>query len=329
MRCIYCLKQKNEAKRVEHIVPQSFGVFRHNFVLDNIVCDTCNQFFGDTLEIFLARDTLEGTSRYDFNVKKPVEFKSLGKNSRLIIRISEGFFKGSYAYRDYSPQEGRVVVKPIPQVGFLKTGSTSYEYFLLDKIPLFDSLQKRFYNLDDQKGIIILGCNSAIADTILKKKGFSFKMKGEFDCPESAGPGWLCDVEGTIDQVILRAIAKIGFNYLAYWAGTDFVMHESFNAIRTFVLTGEKGDYPLIRAVDKAILFDEVNSAKRRLGHIVTVNWAGDKVSILSQISLFNWFNYQVILALNFPDERPRITKGHFFDVHNHVILELGTKKIK
>ena len=94
-RCIYCLKDKDKPRRVEHVIPQSFGVFKNNFVLTDAVCDDCNQFFGDALEISLARDTIEGIQRYDLQVKKPNEFKSLGKRSKLIIRVAEGFFQGS------------------------------------------------------------------------------------------------------------------------------------------------------------------------------------------------------------------------------------------
>lgn len=326
MRCIYCLEDKDSPKRVEHVIPQSFGVFKNNFVLTNVVCDDCNQFFGDELEISLARDTLEGMRRYDFQVKKPAEFKSLGKRSRLIFKIAEGFFREAYAYIDYSAQEKKISLKPLAQVGFLKTDNSDYEYFLLNNIPLAKSLPVGSHNLGDSKGIIILGCDSAVADDILKKQGYNFRIGGEFDCPNKESSSWLCNVKGTVDQVIMRAAAKIAFNYLTYWMGPKFVLHESFNPMREFILTGKREGDLLVRAVDKAILADEIKSDKRRLGHIVTVAWASDKTSILAQVSLFNWIVYQIILVRNYPGEKNKIAKGNFFDVHNHVILGLGSK---
>ena len=326
-RCIYCLKDKDKPKRVEHVIPQSFGVFKNNFVLTSAVCDYCNQFFGDALEISLARDTIEGMQRYDFQIKKPGEFKSLGKRSRLIIKVAEGFFRGSYAYRYYSEQEKRILLKPLPQVGFLKANGSGYEYFLLKDIPPVKSLPVGSYNLGDPKGIVILGCGSSIADNVLSKQGYTFRSGGEFDCPDKEATSWLSDVEGTIDQTIMRAVAKIALNYLTYWNGPEFVLHESFNAIREFILTGKRDGDLLVRAIDKAILADEINSSRRRLGHIITVNWAGDKISILAQVSLLNRITYQIILARSYPGEKINIAKGNFFDVHNHVILELGAEE--
>ncbi len=325
MRCIYCLDDKDSPKRVEHVIPQSFGVFKNNLVLLDIVCEDCNQFFGDALEISLARDTIEGMQRYNFQVKKADEFKSLGKKSRLIIKIAEGFFRGSYAYRYYSEQEKRILLKPLPQVGFLKTDDSGYEYFLLDGIPPVKSLPIGRYNLGHSKGIIILGSNPTSVDDILKKGGYSFRAGGEFDCPDKEKSTWLSNVEGTIDQTIMRAVAKIGLNYLAYWLGSEFVLQESFNPIREFILTGKRNGDLLVRAVDKSILADEMSSSRRRLGHIVTVNWAGDKASILAQVSFFNWITYQIILALNYPGEKINIARGSFFDVHNHIIHEIGS----
>lgn len=332
MKCIYCLNNKNEKafNRAEHVMPQSFGLFANNFVLNNpdnkAVCDECNQYFGDNLEIDLARDSFEGIARYDHKIKKPSQFKSLGKRSRLIIKIAEGFFKGAYAYRDYSATEDKIIIKPLPQLGFLRKDMSEYEFFLLENIPNKTPSIDDKYNLNDPRGIVILGCLQEAADKILKEKGFVFKMKGVQDPPDTERSDWLCEVEGKIDQQIMRAIAKIGFNYLSFWEGRDFVLNNSFDPIRKYIRFGEKFDYPLTRIIDKAILADEIDSEKRRLGHIITVNWVSDHISIMAQVSLFNWVTYGISLAKNFSGERRSITRGHFFNVPNGEIFEMGTK---
>ena len=328
MKCIYCLNDKDIGSftKTEHVLPQSFGLFKKNPVLKNIVCDECNQYFGDNLEIDLARDTFEGQLRYDYHVKKPLEFKSKGKKSRLIIKVSEGPFKGTYGYRYYSEEENKVLLRPSPQIGLLKKNSTEYEYFLLDQVPFKDSLKKGCYNLDDQQAIIILGCDPKIADEVLKEKGFVFKAGGEKECPKESGDNWLCEVEGKIDQSIFRSVAKIALNYLTYWEGKEFVLHSDFNPIRNYIRNGIKVSYPLIRAVNKAILGDEIKSRKRKLGHIITINWAPDKISVIAQVSLFNWITYYVCLAKSFSGEHRNITRGSFFNVNTYEILELGIK---
>ena len=122
MKCIYCLQDKpvSSFTKTEHIIPQSFGVFKDNFTLNNVVCDSCNQFFGDKLEIALARDSIEGLQRFDHNIKKPSEFKNIGKSSRMVMKMPDGEFKGAYCYPKYSDEAKRVLLYPAPQVGFFK-----------------------------------------------------------------------------------------------------------------------------------------------------------------------------------------------------------------
>ena len=81
MKCIYCLEEKpsDYFKKTEHVLPQSFGRFKNNFTLNKVVCDDCNKYFGDHLEISLGRDTFEGMSRFEHKIKKPKDFKSPGK----------------------------------------------------------------------------------------------------------------------------------------------------------------------------------------------------------------------------------------------------------
>ena len=74
------------------------------------------------------------------------------------------------------------------------------------------------------------------------------------------------------------------------------------------------------------ILSDEADSDMRRLGHIITVNWANDKVSIVSQLSLFNQNTYAISLAKDFSGQKRNIKRGHFFNVHSKEILSLGAK---
>ncbi len=330
MQCIYCLidKPKDSFSKVEHVIPQSFGLFKKNFTLIDMVCDECNQYFGDNLEIALARDTFEGASRFDFNVKEPKGFKSLGKQSRMIIRVVEGECKGSYAYREYSREQNKVVLMPMPQIGFMKTMSSEkqYEYFLLNEVPDKRYLEENGFELSHPGGIRILGADVGTAQEILRQKGVMFQPQSEAGPPENQTEDWLCKVEGVVDDIIFRAIAKIAFNYLTYWQGVDFLLHKSFDPTRQYIRKGQRTSYPLIKALNKPILADEPVEGKQRLGHIITVDWAADKVSIVSQVSLFNWATYVVSLAGDFPDEHRVIRSGHFFNTHSQEIIPLEAR---
>ncbi len=96
---------------------QSFGKFEDNLTLHGVVCDDCNQYFGDTLELILGRDTNEGLARVQHGVKRPKEFKALSRG-RVTLKIAEGPFKGSHAYLAYSEKAGKVQIFMFPQVGF-------------------------------------------------------------------------------------------------------------------------------------------------------------------------------------------------------------------
>jgi protein-arginine kinase activator protein McsA len=71
MICIYCLENKNESsfQHTEHVIPRAFGTFEQNLTLNRIVCDDCNQYFGDNIELYLGRDSLEGISRYHYGIR--------------------------------------------------------------------------------------------------------------------------------------------------------------------------------------------------------------------------------------------------------------------
>ena len=55
-QCIYCLENKDKTLfNRQHVMPQSFGHFRGALVLHDTVCQDCNQFIGDELELFMGR----------------------------------------------------------------------------------------------------------------------------------------------------------------------------------------------------------------------------------------------------------------------------------
>jgi hypothetical protein len=70
-------------------------------------------------------------------------------------------------------------------------------------------------------------------------------------------------------------------------------------------------------------LGDEPIEGKRRLGHLITLDWSKNKLSIVSQVSLFNWMTYSVLLAKDYQVKRFNLRRGSFFNIANNEILEL------
>lgn len=323
-QCIYCQEDKPASayEKVEHVIPQSFGKFRDNFTLKQLVCDSCNQFFGNSVELALARDTLEGQSRSEFKVKKPADFKPPGPQSRIRIKIAEGGLKGAYAFLNYSETDQKVTLQPIPQVGFRQRDLGELKYFLLDQIPEKKQLEELGFTSQGPKSIRAVGLGVEEVSKRLAEKGISFQYEGDLvSMPESQSI--LTEEQATIDHTIFRATAKIAFNYLAYWEGGEFIRQLSFDRIRNFVRYGVQAPYALVKVSQHSILAYE--GMRRRVGHLVTIAWAADGVSIVAQVSLLNLFTYSVCLARNYEGESRKIVRGHFFNTYNSEILELGT----
>lgn len=324
IQCIYCQEDKlaSAYEKVEHVIPRSFGKFRDNFTLKQLVCDSCNQFFGNSLELALARDTLEGQSRSEFGVKKPADFKPPGPQSRIRIKIAEGEFKGAYAFLNYSEADQKITLQPIPQVGFRHRDLGEFKYFLLDQIPDKKQLEELGFLSQGPKSIRAVGLGVVEVSKRLAEKGISFQCEGEV-VSGNGSQSLFAETQATIDHTIFRATAKIGFNYLAYWEGGEFVRQLPFDWVRNFVRYGCGAPYPLVKVSQYPILGDE--GIRRRVGRLVTVAWATDGVSIVAQVSLLNLFTYSVCLARNYEGERRKVVRGHFFNTYSGEILELGT----
>jgi hypothetical protein len=312
-------------RKAEHVMPQSFGRFQDSFTLHGVVCDACNQYFGYTLELILGRDTHEGLARVRHGVKTPDEFKAFRKR-RVTFKIAEGQFTGSHAYLTYSEGVGKVQIFLFPQVGFAISPADVYEFFLLDNIPTLEMLREKGFNDGDPRSIFGVEVDSDTLKSVLADKGISFQSGAEI----ASGPqpaDILVEQCFTIDDTVWRAVAKIAFNYLAYWQGPEFAQHPAFDPVRRYIRYGERSDHVMIDTVDDAILADEPVEGLRLDGNLVTMSVAIDGVSLFAQVSLLNMLTYRVLLAPDFPDTIPSdFVRGHFFDVTTHRILELEAR---
>lgn len=325
-KCIYCLQERDRRSytKAEHVLPQSFGTFDQNFTLREVVCDECNHYFGNNLEIYLARDTYEGQLRFTHGVKDASDFKELARSSRVAIKYAEGEYAGLYVSRRYSKDKGTIEVTPLPQVGFL-VAQDRYEYFMLDKIPSLTMLEEKGFRGDRPRSINGLAVDSQVLERLLADRGIPFRITdyASTDRPDSI----LCEFEGAIDHVIRRAVAKISFNYLAYWQGAAFLHCPEFDMARRYIRNGTLPDYPMVSIDEVAILEDEPLEGLRVLGHIITTGWTAVH-SVLAQVSLFNWLTYRISLTKEIDGPVPEIRRGHIFDVADRKIHELGSRPL-
>ena len=111
MICIYCLQDKSlsEFQKREHVLPQCFGTFTpDNLILKEIVCDDCNQYFGDKLELYLGRDSIWGIERYRHGIKPTKKYK----HQRMKFKVLEGALKGVIVSPLYSDKGEGIDLPP-------------------------------------------------------------------------------------------------------------------------------------------------------------------------------------------------------------------------
>ncbi len=323
MKCIYCCAEKRteEFTKREHVIPQAFGKFKNNLTLIKKVCDDCNQYFGDTLEIALARDTPEGIMRFVHGIKEPNEYKTIGKKTRLNSIISkEGIIRD--AFMKFTIKNESFGIEPKEQIGFLRKDKNVYDFYLLSDFP--SSIDKNAYNLKDKKGIFYL-CDFEKAKSVLKKLGIPLREnvteRPLFNNIETLNTNLIY----TFDNIILRAICKISFNYFAKWNTTDDILDNNFNNIREFIRNGTFPPTDFFNHNNRPILKSDSPESNQRLCHIITIEPDINNEFIISRISLFNHSAFTILLGrLNQAPKNIIMKRGHVFNIKKLEVCELS-----
>src|ERR1019366_4334607 len=233
VRCIYCMVEKSAADfNRDHVIPEAFGLFEGNFVLA-CVCTACNQFFGDTVELKLARDSIEAHDRVRVGLKDARQFQALGKRSTTYVEFgTDSPAPGAHGYL-VPPKEGpdlAVTVKP--RVGFGHSADGPFDWRPIDQLPTKDELAA----LGVRKGEPLYMQTQGEApieefQSALATKGIPFSVTSEVPPPAGAAH---VEVVYTLARPEFRALTKIALNYLAAVAGSDVAREPWFHQARRF-----------------------------------------------------------------------------------------------
>ncbi len=333
MKCIYCLKSfpKKGFKKREHVIPQCLGKFHtNNLILRNTVCDNCNQYFGDEVEVHLGRDSIVGIQRYAHGIKSK---KLSHKHNRLRIEFADKEIKGLLGTIGYSKATGETSVAPVSQVGVFHSGRKGYVYFPPQEVPEAEVLRKVGYDL--QKEISIITASHLDAERIislLKQKGIEFRMTRKGSLPKAPLDKGKINIKisSRIDHIIMRSISKIAFNYLVFIKGKNYVLKNAFDGIRNFIRYDEGMSieyfFPCKSSpVEFTEEFTEMYNIEKNNGHILLIQ--SNEEELLATIDLFITNNYMVRYCRNFESEKePTIIAGHFFDTDAKRIYKLKYK---
>lgn len=125
-RCIYCRCDLPSIVPQEHIIPQSFGVFKPDLTLD-CVCSDCNGYFGSTLEWPMLKESIEGARRLQFGLKGVVG--GIGAKNVVLTVGEEEHWKGARAVIR-TDKNGVESTEVLPQIGARRSPTEPIEWVL-------------------------------------------------------------------------------------------------------------------------------------------------------------------------------------------------------
>jgi hypothetical protein len=333
-QCIYCKKDKStEEFDKDHVMPRAFGKFHNNLTLINAVCRECNHYFSKELELFLARDSQWGLMRYRYNLSAFVKAKwNSISHARIRLRIDDpnlGEWNGAFV--DLIPpahqQENNPDIFIVPQVAFYTKEKKEKIFMPIDEINRANSAD---LNLDLSSCFLYGNSDSDIqkVKSLVAELGINADHIieiSEMSPKPGLGQRIRIAVQTKIDSVILRAIAKIGFNYFAYLQGNQLALSDSFDEIREFIRYGSHQDSGLTSVKEGAILAKKGRNSRRIEGHIILVEWPNNaRTGVYCRVSLFNCLTFIVTLCRSFKLlVQPRLC-GHLYNIRTKRIIKLS-----
>lgn len=248
--CIYCgTNEKEFFSGREHVIPQSFGTFSSGTPTLHCVCDSCNAYFSKELDQGLARDTLEGVTRY----KKGILSSERRFPKNLQFSLEETDENGEYGgaiIEGYDPQTGKLLPL-VSQFWIYNIKTNEWERYRREEI-------KNIKLEDDLYGVATPGSrkmrviapsqeehDNVIAE--LKKYNIPYREKEKL-----GGLPFLKNVDsegkievrgtvkGTVDKIKKRAFVKLLFNFAAYHLGEAEIQKPEWDKARKFVRYGEE-----------------------------------------------------------------------------------------
>jgi hypothetical protein len=222
----------------------------------------------------------------------------------------------------YDPEQ-EIVMEAPAQVAFRRREETEWRWYLerditKERLPEFRTCQFRAYG--SAEGI------ARIAER-MEAIGLPPKTSLWTDISnETKGPSFeMVKIRYEIDEVTLRTVAKISFNYLA-WATEyrlpGFVRREEFAPIRTFIRHGTQPPWNPVSIGDGNVQLADTRT-KITTGHVLVVAWPDPRNSPVGNVSLFNQLTYIVRFTDRVPGIWWELDSGHYFNIKTRRVTKM------
>lgn len=251
MKCIYCLKDSDVTFRgVEHVIPEAFGTFGSTTPTLDCVCDGCNAYFGRELDQLLARETIEGVSRYTRG-----QLSSETRIQRKVaISLADGPEVGQFAGLRVSVDGTTgTLMRPRPQFHAFNFQTMENEVYFIEQIAGL-TLPEAIYGAPGRDGVKstwqvkAFGASKEEYDELvaaLQASGIDLRPGEPFRLPDGSAeprgnqPTLPVYVEGEVDTPHKRALAKILMNFVAWTLGRDEALRVRWDFLRNYVRRAE------------------------------------------------------------------------------------------
>jgi len=305
------------------VVPKALGKFEGDVItLTREVCDDCNQYLGNELELFLNRDSAEGMFRLQYGLKDPAEIHEMF-NHRVRVRHPRDGSKWAGAYLDVvAPPAGErePYLELAPQLACERRDGKGWAYFSEEDLRERSDQVKEVVARDCGPGRVVWAESDDDKKrllALLAEKGMEFKGQRAIveAMPARQGDRVNAEFEFTFDKALARAVAKIGFNYLAKTQGAEFALRSEFDPVRRFVRYGEGKPSAFVNLGPGPELRD-ARGPKAPRGHLLTVGWDPDSATeVIARVCPFQHITYIVRLCANFSGVWRPIESAHVYDL--------------
>ena len=246
---------------------------------------------------------------------------------RLTFRVDEPGTElhGSWLTLAHDPVAGIVMDAP-PQVAFRALVEAGWRWYrerdiTAERVSEFRKCQFRIYgDLDAQTRIMeklrVAGCE--LGEAVWTERS---------EAQRADSLSWV-EVRYAIDDLVLRTVAKIAFNYLARVTQErvpGFVRRQEFDALRAFVRHGTKPEWPVVEIQQKKLLLGDTREYRITNGHVLCASWPEPRKPPIGKVSLFNEVTYAVRFSAAVPGIWWDLDSGHHFDIRRRTVSKLAS----
>lgn len=309
MTCIYCAATNQAAfSGVEHVIPQSFGTFGSNTPTLACVCDDCNRFFGRELDQLLARDTLEGVTRYArgqlSSERRP--------QRRLEITLADGPEAGDFAgLRVAIDGTTGTLMEIVPQFHAFNFQTGRNEVYFLHQIVALE-LPEAIYGVPAADGgngtrrVKVFGSDKAEHDALvdqLNAQGIPFRSGERLRPPEpraeDAAPTLPVVIEGMVDTFHKRALAKILMNFVAWTLGREEALQSRWDFLRNYARYAQGAIRS--RLSEQAFWADQEAIVEGSAEDSIDIRIENRGTNVVGAVRFYGRPSYELILSENAP----------------------------